>query len=133
LGVAAATVLGHVFPIYLRFKGGKGVATGFGSMLALFPQVTIPAVAALIVWIITVKIWRMVSLASCLAAITLPIAVAIGTLASGGDGGFARALPFLALTGLLGTLVLLRHRSNIRRILDRTESKIGTKAKPTEE
>src|SRR5690606_24510532 len=62
LGLAACSILGHVFPVWLRFKGGKGVATGFGATLGVWPQMTFPALGALVVWIACARITRYVSL-----------------------------------------------------------------------
>ncbi|MEM1166664.1 MAG: glycerol-3-phosphate 1-O-acyltransferase PlsY [Planctomycetota bacterium] len=127
LGVAVSTILGHVFPIYLRFKGGKGVATAFGSMLALWPFTTLPALGALGVWIGTVRVWRMVSLASCAAAVSLPVLVALVTLVVFRQHPPATAAPFVIVTAALAALVVYRHRSNIARIRAGTEAKVGAK------
>ena len=70
--VGMCAVLGHIFPIYLRFRGGKGVATGFGVMLGMWPQLTAPAFGALFVWYVTLKLSRYVGIASCAAAASLP-------------------------------------------------------------
>ena len=68
LAVGAAAILGHVFPIYLKFKGGKGVSTSLGIGLGLWPYFTVGAVIALVIWIAVVLTWRYVSLASICAA-----------------------------------------------------------------
>ena len=73
LAVGFATVLGHIFPIYAGFKGGKGVATSFGVGLGLWPYFTGCAIAALITWAIIVRATRAVSLASIIAAILFPL------------------------------------------------------------
>lgn len=131
IGVAAAAVLGHVFPVWLKFKGGKGVATGFGAMLGLFPFVTYPAGVALVVWIVTVKLTRYVSVASIAAALVLPLAVA-GFAAAGltttGETIAERlggSVPFLLTTALMGILVIWRHRANVARLRAGTENKVG--------
>lgn len=131
IGVAAAAVLGHVFPVWLRLKGGKGVATGFGAMLGLFPFVTYPAGVALVVWIVTVKLTRYVSVASIAAALVLPLAVAgfaaAGLTTTGGTVAerLGAAAPFLLTTALMGILVIWRHRANLARLRAGTENKIG--------
>lgn len=130
LGVMAATVLGHMFSPFLKFKGGKGVATGLGALLGVFPILTLAAASAAIIWGLTFAIWRYVSLASVAAAIALPIATTLAlwdTLT--GDAPLG-ALPFLSVTLLLGALVVFRHRSNIRRLLQGTEHRIGAPAEP---
>ncbi|MCK5566139.1 MAG: glycerol-3-phosphate acyltransferase, partial [Planctomycetes bacterium] len=58
LAVGSAAVLGHIFPIYIRFKGGKGVATSFGVALGLWPYYTICAAAAFLIWVVVVLLWR---------------------------------------------------------------------------
>ena len=131
LAVVAATVLGHIFPIYLRFKGGKGVATGFGALAAMWPALTLSALAALLIWIITVKATRFVSIASCAAAVSLPITVALARLLGWPARSdaitpiqhLADGWPFLIITGALAALVLWRHRSNLARVLNGTEAR----------
>jgi len=130
--VALATILGHVFPIYLRFKGGKGVATTFGALLALWPFVTIPCAIAMIAWVITLKLTRYVSVASCIAAIALPIGVLACAdltirIALGANvvGGIALVWPYAAVTALIAALVVLRHRGNLARVRAGTEPKVG--------
>ena len=129
LAVGAAAMLGHLFPVYLRFKGGKGVATGLGMLLGFFPWTTAPALAALAVWIATAKRTRYVSVASMTAAAALPIA-ASAQLAIFDDpqAAFAKGWPFPAGTVLLAAMVIIKHRNNIHRLREGTESKIGSKA-----
>jgi glycerol-3-phosphate acyltransferase PlsY len=135
----AAAMLGHIFPIYLRFKGGKGVATGLGLFLAFWPWTTIPAAIALAVWIVTVKATRYVSVASIAAAVALPTAMLVLLLlgwpigesrvgaASAPLASLVVGWPFLVLALALATLVIVKHRPNIVRLRAGTESKIGTK------
>lgn len=131
LGLAAATILGHVFPVWLRFRGGKGVATGFGAMLGVFPQITVPALGALAVWIVCARATRYVSLSSIAAACCLPLFIVVGAmLASRGEavGAFeaaSRAWPYWTVGLAMALLVVVRHRENIRRLLAGTERKIG--------
>ncbi len=127
LAVAAAAVLGHMYSPWVRLRGGKGVATGLGAMLGIFPLVTGPAVAALIFWGLLLKATRYVSLASIGAAVSLPI-LALAEMAilrqQGREpsGGWGVALLVL---GLLAGLVIWRHRSNIARIRAGTEIRTG--------
>ncbi len=115
-GVAAAAglaaVLGHLFPAFAGFRGGKGVATALGVVLA-----TTPAVGAcvLLVWLAVAWRWRYSSLAALLAAAVLPPL----TWALEGPG------PALALAAALAVLVAWRHRENLRRLWAGTEGKIG--------
>lgn len=131
LALAAATIVGHVFPVWLRFKGGKGVATGFGAMLGVFPQITLPALGAVVVWIACARVTRYVSLSSIVAALCLAPFVAAGAmLASRGEtiGAFeaaARAWPYWTVGLAMALLVVVRHRENIRRLLDGTERRLG--------
>ena len=131
LGVAAATILGHIFPIYLKLNGGKGVATAFGALLAIYPIVTPAAAIALLVWIATLKLSRYVSVSSCVAAVALPASIALLRLLGWpahrmGDLAFVGAAwPFLVLTTLLALLVIYRHRGNLKRVIAGTEPRVG--------
>jgi glycerol-3-phosphate acyltransferase PlsY len=117
---AIACILGHNYTMWLRFKGGKGIATSAGVFLALFqPPVVITGVA---VWIIVFSTSRFVSLASIFAAISLPIAVFFFAGKSGTDFWLLFAFAVLA-----GALAILRHRTNITRLLNGTESRFGKK------
>ena len=75
LAVGCAAIVGHIFPIYLKFKGGKGVATSFGVALGLWPYYTICVLLAFGVWVVVVLIWRYVSLASIAASVTFILAL----------------------------------------------------------
>ncbi|MBI1336004.1 MAG: glycerol-3-phosphate 1-O-acyltransferase PlsY [Phycisphaera sp.] len=125
LAVAACAMLGHIFPVWLYFKGGKGVATGLGVMLGIYPTLTWPAMAAFVTWVVVVKLSKMVSLASIVAAALLPIYVLV-TLHLHRQP-IAQAWPFPVVAAVLAALTILRHRTNIARILAGTESKIGKK------
>jgi glycerol-3-phosphate acyltransferase PlsY len=131
LGLAACAMLGHIFPVWLKFKGGKGVATGFGAMLGVWPQMTIPAVGALVVWIVCARITRYVSLSSIVAGVCLPVFVVIAAaFASRGEAlsageAFVSVWPYWAVGLLLALLVIARHRTNLRRLREGTEPRIG--------
>lgn len=135
LAVAVAAVLGHMFPIYLRFKGGKGVATGFGAIVALWPIGTIAALAALGVWILTLKATRFVSIASCAAALTLPVAATIATALRTplrdtlptNWPGIAATWPMLIGFTAIAALVVYKHRGNLARVRAGTEPRTGEK------
>jgi acyl-phosphate glycerol 3-phosphate acyltransferase len=116
VGAALCAFLGHLFPIYLGFRGGKGVATGAGTMVVLVPG---PAVLALLTWVAVLLAGRMVSLASLAAATMLVLARLLFTPAPFA----AEALP-ITLYLLVGSgFVVLKHRGNVKRILAGTESR----------
>lgn len=104
LAYGAAAIIGHVFSIYVGFRGGKGVATGAGVFLALAPAAVL---IDLVIWAVLVYATGYVSLGSVVAAAALPLLVA----ATGA------ALPVLALSIALALFVVVAHRSNIRRLL----------------
>lgn len=117
---AAAAILGHVFPIYLGFKGGKAVATSCGALIAIDPFVFLVGGAA---WIVALVGARMVSVGSL--AMALGFVGAAWWRAPRFEDGL-----FLALgTTALGLLIVWRHRSNIGRILDGTEPKVGRRSR----
>jgi acyl phosphate:glycerol-3-phosphate acyltransferase len=124
LAVMAAAIMGHMFTPFAGFKGGKGVATGLGAMLGVYPHLTFAAVGALAVWIAAALIWRYVSLASCLAALALP-AIVFVVAHLGGRAQHGGMVPFYAVSGALGLLVIVRHRSNLKRLMSGTENRIG--------
>jgi len=109
--VALAAFIGHLSSLFLRFRGGKGVATAFGISLILLPRA---ALAALVVFLMVTWLWRYVSLASITAVLTLPIL----TLVS------AYPPVYVGLTSVFALCVVFRHRSNIRSLLQGKERKI---------
>lgn len=123
--VGCAAIIGHVFPIYLNFKGGKGVATSFGISLGLWPYFTISVSIALIAWLIVLLIWRYISLASIVAAVAFPLAL-VGIIIVRESWQLADLWPLLIAATIIPLMVVLRHRSNISRIIAGTESKIFT-------
>lgn len=126
LGVGVAALIGHMFPVWLRFKGGKGVATGFGAMVATWPGVTLPAAAALLAWIVALKITRYVSVSSCVAACVLPVSLAALRAMGWPVGGtWTGAWAYLGVTTLLGAMVVWKHRANFARLRAGTEPKVG--------
>lgn len=111
--VGGAAFLGHVFPIYLGFKGGKGVATALGVVLALSPVTTFILV---VLFVLVVYFSRYVSLGSLCAAVALPVLMAL-------LGPPSRACVTLSL--LIAFLVIHKHRENIHRLLAGEESRFG--------
>ena len=123
--VAAAAIAGHVFPVWLGFKGGKAVATSLGVLLAL-PMLGWLALGAFGVWIVVVLITRYVSVASSVAA----IAFAAGYLWLERGEAWNTYLPVTVFVVLLVAIVLARHRSNYARLMKGTESKLWGGKKP---
>jgi glycerol-3-phosphate acyltransferase PlsY len=128
LAIGTAAIVGHMFPFWLKFKGGKGVATGLGVMLGIFPFLTWPGVAAFVIWILLTVALRYISLSSMAAAVSLPILVSI-MIAADDRYTLQQRYPFLIVTGLLALMVVVKHRTNIIRLLAGTETKVGKKAK----
>ena len=109
--VALAAFLGHLFPLYFRFKGGKGVATAAGILLVLDARI---AGIALLIWLLTVLALRYSSLAAIAAALAAPVA-ALVLLGWG---------PYTSMVLAMAALLLWRHRGNIERLVKGTESRI---------
>jgi glycerol-3-phosphate acyltransferase PlsY len=113
LAVGTAAIVGHVFSVFVRFKGGKGVATSAGVVLALAP---IPLLAAALAWVAVLRGTGYMSLASIIGAVTFPLAAwAWGT-----------ANPYVVPVGaLLAGFIVVTHHANIRRLLAGTENRFG--------
>ncbi len=111
--VALAVFLGHLFPVFLRFKGGKGVATALGVLLALYAWL---GLAALATWLVTALVFRLSSLSALVAAIGAPI--------------YARllGLPYewVLSSFIMSLLLIWRHTSNIKNLLAGKEARIGS-------
>jgi glycerol-3-phosphate acyltransferase PlsY len=122
--VPVAAVLGHIFPVWLKFKGGKGVSTSFGAALGFWPYYTICAVVAIVIWVIVLLLSRYISLASIIAAIAFPVLLMAGIIINA-DWGIARLWPLLVMSIAIPLIVIIRHRSNIKRLLTGTESKVS--------
>ena len=134
LGVGACSVLGHMFPVWLRFKGGKGVATGLGACLGVHPFLSIPALSSLVIWIACVKATRYVGLSSSLAAVCLPVFVwmwhgmDVWTALTGQESGGEGLTVFVGGTAVLALAVVIKHRGNLVRTFRGTEPKTGERA-----
>lgn len=115
--VALLAVLGHMFTIWLRFKGGKGVATGLGVFLALAPAAVLISVA---LFAVIFALTRYVSLGSIVAAASFPIILLIREGNIFGPWG-------MALTTTVAVLVIVRHHQNIGRLVNGTESRFGAR------
>ena len=127
LSVGFAAVLGHMFSVFLGFRGGKGVATSTGLTLGLWPYYTLPGLLAAGVWGVAFWRTRIVSLGSILGAIAFPLAYAALGLLLWRDRLSAQ-WPLLAFAVLVAVLIVFRHRSNIARLRAGTEHRFGKRA-----
>ena len=112
---AVLAIVGNCWPVFLRFKGGKGVATGLGAFLALTPKAILPAA---VVWIALAAAFRYVSLASIVACVALPF--------SAWALGYASL--YIAAAACAAAIIVWRHRENVRRLLEGTERRLGERA-----
>src|SRR6266480_231153 len=121
VGILAAmsSILGHLYPPWLKFKGGKGVATSAGALLALTPVPTLIGVA---IWIIVFWLTRYVSLASITAALVLPIVILV---VSSQDQN--KRKPLVYSSACVAAVVIWRHRSNLSRLMRGTEPRFTRK------
>jgi glycerol-3-phosphate acyltransferase PlsY len=118
-GVAA--FLGHLYPVFFRFQGGKGVATALGVLMGVNPML---GLAIALTWMAVAWFFRYSSLAALMAAILAPVYYALG-----GDILWPLQAPMLGLLCLMGIFLVWRHRDNVNRLLAGTESKLGAKKK----
>lgn len=123
LAVGVAAILGHIFPLYIGFKGGKGVATSFGVALGLWPYYTLCAAVAFVVWAVVVLVWRYISLGSLVASVVFPVTLIVAIVVRP-EWDFADLWPLLTVATLIPVMVVVRHRANIKRIVAGTESKV---------
>ena len=124
---AMMAVIGHIFPAYFSFKGGKGVATSFGAVIALSAltgKIWIP-LALFGIWLLVVIITRYVSLGSVIVFAVYPILVAVFCIKM----PLEDYISYIIFGVAVGTLGIVMHRKNIKRLIKGTESKIGQKAK----
>ena len=116
VAVGLSALIGHIWPVWLSWKGGKAVATGLGVFLGLSWQV---GLGTLGVFIIMISLFRIVSLASVSAALALPLIMYLSFKATN------ISLPFLVISLLAMSLVIWRHKENIVRLINRKEPRIG--------
>jgi len=121
VGILAAmsSILGHLYPPWLKFKGGKGVATSAGALLALTPVATLIGVA---IWIIVFWLTRYVSLASITAAVVLPIVILVVRSHDQNNGK-----PLVYSSACVAVVIVWRHRSNLSRLIQGTEPRFTRK------
>ena len=117
LAVGLMTVVGHMFTCFMKFKGGKGIATGFGMLVGLVPWLVLTAFG---IWAVTVWLSHYISLGSCVAAAFLAVGVWFPWLGSEGW----RNLPLSIVVTLVAIVAIYKHKANIRRLIDGCENKI---------
>jgi acyl phosphate:glycerol-3-phosphate acyltransferase len=127
LSVGFAAILGHMYSLFLGFKGGKGVATSTGVILGVYPYYTVAGIVALLLFVLVLKITRYVSLASMMGAAGFALAYLTLGLALKWDV-FGRQLPLLLFAILVVAMIVTKHRANIARLRAGTENRIGSKA-----
>ena len=116
VAIGLSTLIGHIWPVWLNWRGGKAVATGLGIFLGLSLQV---GLATLGIFILMIALFRIVSLASISAVLTLPLIMFLSFQES------SVSIPYLIVSLLAMTLVIWRHRENIARLIKGKEPKIG--------
>jgi len=116
----AAAVIGHSWPIYIGFRGGRGISTAFGAIMVVSWQVGLICLAA---FLLMVAIFRYISLGSISGAIALVIAMVVFFICYSGP------VAYLAFALVVAPIVIFRHRANIERLLSKTEPKIGKRVK----
>ncbi|HWB53555.1 MAG TPA: glycerol-3-phosphate 1-O-acyltransferase PlsY [Tepidisphaeraceae bacterium] len=122
--IALAAVLGHMFSIFLKFTGGKGVATSTGVTLGLFPYYTIPCLLAASVWMVIFFIWRYISLASIVGSIAFPIIYFLVALWAGWNP-IEEQWPLLIFACLVPIMIVYKHRGNLARLRAGTEHRFA--------
>ncbi|MCP4593257.1 MAG: glycerol-3-phosphate 1-O-acyltransferase PlsY [bacterium] len=126
LGVGVSAVLGHNYSVFLGFTGGKGVSATLGVALGVFPDLTFAALIAFGVWIVVVLVSRYVSLGSICGAVVFPVVLVVRS--GQHDEFLADQWPLLACSVLLAGMIVYRHRSNLVRLFNGTEQKMGKRA-----
>lgn len=124
--VGFAAIFGHMFSLFLRFKGGKGVATSAGVMFGIFPDYTLAAGVVVLLFILCFLATRIVSLSSMVGAGIFPL-IYVGTALWRGQTVLGQRWPLLAFSILVGLMVIWKHRGNIKRLRTGTEPKFVKK------
>ncbi len=128
LFIGICAVLGHNYSPFLGFRGGKGVSTSLGVALGVYPDLALPALLCFGVWVIGIGLTRMSSVGSVLGGVMFPVLYLV--LPGRSSEPLAERWPFLAFTLVTAALILVRHRSNISRILAGTEARVGRRSSP---
>ncbi len=123
IGVGVMAMVGHVFPVWLKFRGGKGVATGFGVVFGVWPFLTLPAFAGVLTWLLFASSLRYVGLASVVASMLLPYWLWLIALVL--RWPLDRVWPFYVAAFAMFVLIVIRHSGNLRRICQGREPRLG--------
>ncbi len=123
LAVGFGAIAGHMFSLFLKFKGGKGVATSTGVMLGVFPDYTLAALAVIAVFGVCFRVTRIVSLSSMTAAVAFPILYVVISLLRG-QAVLGERWPLLAFCVIVALMVIWKHRGNIARLRAGTEPRM---------
>ena len=115
-----AAVIGHSWPVYIGFRGGRGISTAFGAILVISWPIGLICLAA---FLLMVAIFRYISLGSISGASALVIAMVVSYTCYSGP------IAYLSFALVVAVIVIFRHRANIKRLLSKTEPKIGHKVK----
>ncbi|HPI73527.1 MAG TPA: glycerol-3-phosphate 1-O-acyltransferase PlsY [bacterium] len=121
-----AAIIGHIWTVFAGFRGGKGVGTAAGVLLALYPPLVV--LICFVVFLLVLALTRIVSISSISAAVAFPVVLSI--LKYSGSRPISATLYYFSFFAAL--LIIYTHRSNIRRLLNGTENKFGKKGKPTQ-
>ena len=124
--VGFAAILGHMFSAFLKFKGGKGVATSTGVILGLFPYYSAPGLVAVAAFLAVFKLTRYVSAASIAGSVTFVLAY-LGIGLALGWPVFGAQWPLLAFAALIAAMIVYKHRGNLARLRAGTEHRIGAR------
>jgi glycerol-3-phosphate acyltransferase PlsY len=127
MSAAFGALAGHMFPIYLGFKGGKGVATSLGVMFGVFPYYFVAAIPSVLAFLITFRMTRIISISSILGSATFPVSLFIAGFYFNWHLLGVR-WPLLAMATGVASLVIYRHRANMSRLLAGTEPKYAPKS-----
>ncbi len=118
--ISLAVFIGHLYPVFLKFKGGKGVATALGVMIAIEPMLALASAAT---WVIIVVCFKYSSLGAIVCAVFAPVFYVFGGMLH----VWPAQMPLAAVLSIIGVLLLYRHRANISRLISGTEPRIGKK------
>ena len=126
LVIGSSAIIGHIFPIFANFKGGKGVATSLGVALGIWPYYTIAAILVFIIWAIITMKSKYVSLGSIVGGLAFPLIITV-IIYLNKSWDYKTLWPLLAVSCLISLAIIIRHKDNIKRLIQGTATKIGTK------